>query len=46
MDWIATVLEIVGLIAMCVAAWLLSPILGLAVTGVALVLVGWFLESD
>jgi hypothetical protein len=31
---------------MCVAAWLLSPILGLAVTGVACVLVGWFLESD
>jgi len=46
MDWIATALEIVGLIAMCVAAWLISPVLGLAATGVALFVVGWFMESD
>jgi hypothetical protein len=46
MDWIATVLELVGIIAVCVAAWLISPVLGLATTGVAMFVVGWFMERD
>jgi hypothetical protein len=44
MTTFATVLELIGLAMICVAAWLLFVPLGLAVTGVALFAVGWFLE--
>jgi hypothetical protein len=46
MAWIATLLELAGIVAICVAAWFVSPVLGLAVSGVALFAVGWFLERD
>jgi ammonia channel protein AmtB len=42
---LSTVLEVAGLIAVCVAAAVVSPVLGLFVTGVCLFAVGWFLED-
>lgn len=40
----STVLEIAGLLALVVAAALVSPVLGVAVAGVALLAVGFAVE--
>ena len=40
----ATVLEIVGLVCVVVAAWIFSPVLGLFALGGSLMFVGWLLE--
>jgi hypothetical protein len=41
---LSTLLELVGLALVVVAAFLIAPTLGFAVAGAALVLVGWWLE--
>lgn len=45
MNVLSTVLEVAGLIGVCVAAWLVAPVVGVFVTGVCLFAVGWFLED-
>ena len=45
MNLLSTILEVAGLIAICVAAAVFSPLVGLFVTGVCLFAVGWFLED-
>lgn len=45
MNVLSTILELAGLVAICVAAWMLSPVLGLFVTGAVVFAVGLFLED-
>ena len=44
MNVLSTILEIAGLIAVCAAAWAVSPVLGVFVAGVCMFAVGWALE--
>ncbi|RJQ68087.1 hypothetical protein D5S17_32820 [Pseudonocardiaceae bacterium YIM PH 21723] len=37
---LSTLLELAGLICLCVAGWWVAPVLGLVATGAALLLVG------
>ena len=46
MDLLATLLELLGVVLIVLAAWLVTPPLGIAVTGAALVTVGYLLERD
>lgn len=46
MDLFATLLELLGVVLIVLAAWLVTPPLGIAVTGAALVTVGYLLERD
>jgi uncharacterized membrane protein len=43
---LSTILELLGAASVAVAAWTLDPRLGLAVTGVVLVALGYLLERD
>lgn len=45
MNVLSTILEVAGLVAICAAAFAVSPVLGVFVTGVCLFAVGWFLED-
>lgn len=42
---IASALQLVGLTILCVACWLIDPILGLAVAGLSSFAVGFILEA-
>ncbi len=42
----ATLLELVGVVCLVVAAWMIGPIVGMVALGSALVIVGWLLERD
>lgn len=44
-DALATVLEIAGIMAVCVAVFLVSPIVALGVAGVALFVVGFLIDG-
>lgn len=44
MNVLSTILEIAGLIAVCAAAWAVSPVLGVFAAGVCMFAVGWALE--
>lgn len=42
----ATLLELVGLALVVIAAWMISPVTGMVALGVAFVLVGYLMERD
>lgn len=44
-DSLATVLEIAGIMAVCVAVFLVSPIMALGVAGVAMFVVGFLIDG-
>jgi hypothetical protein len=44
-DALATVLEIAGIMAVCVAVFLVSPIMALGVAGVCLFVVGFLIDG-
>lgn len=44
-DSLATVLEIAGIMAVCVAVFLVSPIMALGVAGVAMFVVGFMIDG-
>jgi hypothetical protein len=46
MIWFATALELIGLVLVTIAAFMVWPPLGIAVGGVVTFAVGWFLERD
>ena len=46
MIWFATALELIGLVLVTIAAFMVWPPLGIAVAGGVIFAVGWFLERD
>jgi uncharacterized RDD family membrane protein YckC len=44
-DALATVLEIAGIMAVCVAIFLVSPVLALGAAGVAMFVVGFLIDG-
>ena len=46
MDLFATLLELIGAALVVLAAWLVSPVLGLVTLGVTLFAIGYLLERD
>jgi len=44
-DTLATFLELAGIMAVCVAVFLVSPILALGVAGVAMFVVGFLIDG-
>jgi phosphate/sulfate permease len=46
MKLISYVLDAVGVAALCVAAWLVTPVLGLALCGMIALLVAWVITPD
>jgi hypothetical protein len=42
----STLLELVGVAVMVVAAWFVSPVVGMVALGLALVVIGYLLERD
>ena len=43
---LATLLELVGVVCLVVAAWMVGPIVGMVALGGALMVIGWLLERD
>ena len=46
MIWFATARELIGLVLVTIAAFMVWPPLGIAAGGVFMFAVGWFLERD
>ena len=46
MDLFATLLELIGVALVVLAAWFVSPVLGLFALGGALIIIGYLLERD
>lgn len=46
MDLFATLLELIGVALVVLAAWFVSPVLGMVALGGALIIIGYLLERD